>query len=107
LDGPAGDASWEYPAHGHTWLSGGVDPEAEVLRKTFLIAVDQAMRKLPPELRVTVILADIEGFSYQEMADLLQCPEGTVMSRLHRARRFLGREMKAYAEEAHQGKAQA
>jgi RNA polymerase sigma-70 factor, ECF subfamily len=107
LDGPAGDASWEHPAHGHAWLSRGVDPEAEVLRKTFLIAVDRAMRKLPPDLRVTVILADIEGFSYQEMAELLQCPQGTVMSRLHRARRFLGREMNAYAEETRQRKAQA
>jgi RNA polymerase sigma-70 factor, ECF subfamily len=107
LDGPAGDASWEHPAHGHGCLNGGADPEAEVLKKAFLIAVDQALRKLPPDLRVTAILADIEGFSYQEMADILQCPLGTVMSRLHRARRFLEREMKAYAEEARQGRAQA
>jgi RNA polymerase sigma-70 factor, ECF subfamily len=107
LDGPAGDASWEHPAHGHAWLNGGVNPEAEALKKTFLIAVDQALRKLPPELRVTVILADLEGFSYQEMANILQCPLGTVMPRLHRARRFLEWQMKAYAEEARQGRTQA
>jgi RNA polymerase sigma-70 factor (ECF subfamily) len=59
-----------------------------VLEKTFLADVDRALQKLSPELRVTVLLADIEGFTYQEMADLLRCPVGTVMSRLHRARRF-------------------
>ena len=99
LDDPAGDPSWEYSAHGHGGVNGGGDPEAEVLKKTFLLAVDHALQKLPPELRVTVILADIEGFSYQEMADILQCPLGTVMSRLHRARRSLERNMRAYAEE--------
>jgi RNA polymerase sigma-70 factor, ECF subfamily len=107
LDDPAGHASWEHHAHGQRWLHGGGDPEAEVMQKTFLIAVDRALRKLPPELRVSVILADVEGFSYQEMADILQCPLGTVMSRLHRARRFLEREMKAYAEEARLGRTRA
>jgi RNA polymerase sigma-70 factor (ECF subfamily) len=104
LDDAAGNASWEQPAQGHGWLNGEGDPEAEVLKRTFLMAVDQALGKLPPELRVTVILADIEGFSYQEMSDILQCPLGTVMSRLHRARRFLEREMKAYGEEARLGR---
>jgi RNA polymerase sigma-70 factor (ECF subfamily) len=74
------------------------DPAHEVAKKTFLTAVDQALHKLPPELRAAVILADVEGFSYQEMADILQCPRGTVMSRLHRARRFLARELSAYAD---------
>ncbi len=76
----------------------GGDPEAEVLRKSFLTDVDRALQKLPTDLRVAVILADIEGFTYQEMADILRCPLGTVMSRLHRARRFLERELTAYAE---------
>ena len=61
-------------------------------------AVDQALRKLPADLQTTVILADIEGFTYQEMAHILRCPLGTVMSRLHRARRCLEQEMQVFAE---------
>jgi RNA polymerase sigma-70 factor (ECF subfamily) len=53
-----------------------------------------------------VILADIEGFTYQEMANILQCPLGTVMSRLHRARRWLEQEMHAFAEGTSPGRAQ-
>jgi RNA polymerase sigma-70 factor (ECF subfamily) len=79
------------------------NPECEVLEKKFLADVDRALQKLSPELRVTVLLADIEGFTYQEMADLLRCPVGTVMSRLHRARRFLERELHAYVGHAKHG----
>jgi RNA polymerase sigma-70 factor (ECF subfamily) len=70
----AADPSPELPS------SGRRDPAYEVAKKTFLTAVDQALHKLPPELRATVILADVEGFSYQEIANILQCPRGTVMS---------------------------
>jgi RNA polymerase sigma-70 factor (ECF subfamily) len=76
------------------------NPETEVMKKHFLMAVDQALRKLPADLQVTVILADIEGFTYQEMATILQRPLGTVMSRLHRARRCLEQAMNAFAESA-------
>ena len=86
-------------------LGGGIgrpgrseDPETEVMKKNFLMAVDQALRKLPADLQTTVILADIEGFTYQEMAHILRCPLGTVMSRLHRARRCLEQEMQVFAE---------
>jgi RNA polymerase sigma-70 factor, ECF subfamily len=74
------------------------NPETAVMKKSFLIAVDQALQKLPADLQVTVILADVEGFTYQEMAHILQCPLGTVMSRLHRARRWIEQEMKVFAE---------
>jgi RNA polymerase sigma-70 factor, ECF subfamily len=94
------------PVRGGGQLRGGTDPEAEVMRKHFLVAVDQALRKLPPDLKVMVILADIEGFTYQEMANILQCPRGTVMSRLHRARRCLELEMHAFAEGTSRGRAQ-
>ncbi len=87
-------------------LRGGDDPEAEVIKKNFLVAVDQALQKLPPDLKVMVILADIEGFTYQEIAKILQCPVGTVMSRLHRARRCLEQEMQAFTDGTIQGRAQ-
>jgi RNA polymerase sigma-70 factor (ECF subfamily) len=86
--------------------SSGEDPETEVMKKSFLMAVDQALRKLPSDLQITVILADIEGFTYQEMADILRCPLGTVMSRLHRARCCLEQEMKVFAESTGEERAQ-
>jgi RNA polymerase sigma-70 factor, ECF subfamily len=45
-----------------------------------------ALRRLPAEFRTAVYLADVEGFGYREIADLMHCPIGTVMSRLHRGR---------------------
>jgi RNA polymerase sigma-70 factor, ECF subfamily len=45
-----------------------------------------AFRQLPRDFRVAVYLADIEGFAYREIADIMRCPVGTVMSRLHRGR---------------------
>ncbi|MGH3069867.1 MAG: sigma-70 family RNA polymerase sigma factor [Streptosporangiaceae bacterium] len=48
--------------------------------------VIRALRELPRDFRTTAYLADMEGFSYREVADMMRCPVGTVMSRLHRAR---------------------
>ena len=45
-----------------------------------------AFRQLPSDFRIAVYLADIEGFAYREIADIMRCPVGTVMSRLHRGR---------------------
>ncbi len=44
------------------------------------------------------MLCDVEGFSYKEIADILECPVGTVMSRLHRGRRLLHKELQDYAK---------
>jgi len=100
LADPGADDAPEGTRARHGSPTRGGDPEHEVLGKTFLADVDRALLKLSPELRLMVILADVEGFTYQEMADMLRCPLGTVMSRLHRARRFLARELTAYAEQA-------
>ena len=102
----AGDLVPAALAGGSGQFRGGDGPEAEVMKKNFLVAVDRALQKLPPDLKVMVILADIEGFTYQEMANILQCPRGTVMSRLHRARRCLEQEMHAFAEGTSPGRAQ-
>ena len=51
--------------------------------------VQVALDKLPQEFRTAVVLADIEGLSYDEVAQALRCPVGTVRSRLHRARQML------------------
>jgi RNA polymerase sigma-70 factor (ECF subfamily) len=64
-------------------------PEAATNRKQFCEDLDRALQQLPEAFRVVVMLADVEGLSYKEVADALQCPIGTVMSRLYRARQFL------------------
>jgi RNA polymerase sigma-70 factor (ECF subfamily) len=64
-------------------------PEEEVLRRLSHEEVHRALAALPEELRTALMLCDIEGFTYQEIADILGCPVGTVRSRIARARRAL------------------
>lgn len=65
------------------------DPEAEILDRMMSEDIAAALEELPEEFRLAVILCDIEGFSYKEIAEILKCPIGTVMSRLYRGRRHL------------------
>jgi RNA polymerase sigma-70 factor (ECF subfamily) len=67
------------------------DPHVLYLRKLERQEIRQAIESLPSVYREIVVLRDIEGFSYQEIATLLDCPAGTVMSRLGRAREKLRR----------------
>jgi RNA polymerase sigma-70 factor (ECF subfamily) len=60
--------------------------------------VKQAIEALPEQFRMAVLLADVEGFSYKEIADILDVPIGTVMSRIHRGRRALQKKLWDYAE---------
>jgi RNA polymerase sigma-70 factor (ECF subfamily) len=62
------------------------DPHVVYLRKLEQQQVREAIEKLPDAYREIVVLRDIEGFSYHEIATVLNCPAGTVMSRLGRAR---------------------
>ena len=57
----------------------------------------QALEKIPENFREVVVLTDVEDFSYKEVAELLQTPIGTVMSRLHRGRRLFRRQLTDYA----------
>ena len=61
--------------------------------------IKDALDSLPEHYRIVALLADVSELSYQEIAELLDCPIGTVMSRLHRARKMLARALKAYAYE--------
>ena len=58
-----------------------------------------ALDKLSEDFRIVVLLADVNEFKYREIADMLDCPVGTVMSRLSRARKVLAKHLKAYAVE--------
>jgi RNA polymerase sigma-70 factor, ECF subfamily len=59
----------------------------------------RALESLPADFRVAVVLCDVEGFSYKEIADIMECPVGTVMSRLHRGRRLLQKALHDFALE--------
>ena len=61
--------------------------------------VQDAIKKLPDKLRIPLLLKDIEGFSYQEIAETVQCEIGTVKSRIFRAREGLKYLLKPYEQE--------
>ena len=69
-----------------TWAASA---ETEALRRLPSDAVERAFAALPPDWRLVVLLADVEELSYREIAEIMEIPLGTVMSRLHRAHRRL------------------
>lgn len=73
--------------------------ESEVLDRIPDEAVKSALESLPENFRLPVLLADVEGFSYKEIADIMQTPIGTVMSRLHRGRKALEKALWQTAKE--------
>jgi RNA polymerase sigma-70 factor, ECF subfamily len=66
-----------------------VTPETIVLDSLFEADILTAIEELPEQFRLAVVLSDIEGFTYAEMAEIMDVPMGTVMSRLHRGRKAL------------------
>jgi RNA polymerase sigma-70 factor (ECF subfamily) len=88
LDGPDADPLSD------GWISAATlrsmrDPEGAALRPVLEKEIQRAVEGLPEEFRLAVVLADIEGLGYKEIADVMGCPIGTVMSRLHRGRKLL------------------
>jgi RNA polymerase sigma-70 factor (ECF subfamily) len=75
------------------------DPEAEYFTGVLDDDVRKALESLPYDYRMVVILADLEDFSYKEIADILDCPVGTVMSRLYRGRKLLEKTLLKYARQ--------
>lgn len=73
--------------------------EAEAIDRAPASVVSDALNALPEDFRLAVYLADVEGFSYQEIADIAEVPIGTVMSRLHRGRARLRQALGEYARE--------
>ena len=71
--------------------------EAEAIDHLPDSAVKDALQSIPEDFRLAVYFADVEGFSYQEIADIMKTPVGTVMSRLHRGRRMLRERLGSYA----------
>ncbi|HEX9759036.1 MAG TPA: sigma-70 family RNA polymerase sigma factor [Nitrospiria bacterium] len=91
IQGHAGEVLHHYA---HEALPNGRN---EIFKKD----IQMALQDLPQRLRVAVILKDIEGFNYKEIAEILDCPIGTVMSRLARGRTQLKRSLVAYENVSH------
>lgn len=73
--------------------------EAEAIDHLPASAVKDALHSIPEDFRIAVYLVDVEGYSYQEVAEIMETPTGTVMSRLHRGRRLLREQLADYARE--------
>jgi len=73
-----------------------INPEAWLLSTEMDHDVRESLMNLPHDYKMVVLLADLEGFAYKEIAEILQVPVGTVMSRLYRGRRMLERALLGY-----------
>jgi RNA polymerase sigma-70 factor (ECF subfamily) len=79
--------------------AGRDDPAAVFLSRLVDSEITDALRALPEEYRATLLLVDIEELTYEEAATVLDCPIGTIRSRLSRARRLLRQTLATYARE--------
>ena len=80
-------------------LDASRDPEHAILEGMLSDDVKRALDALPEDFRLAVVLCDLEELSYREIAEVMECPVGTVMSRLHRGRRLLQDMLRSYAIE--------
>lgn len=90
---------WQLGGAESTTAMSSKSAEAEAIDRTPDTVVTDALNALPEDFRIAVYLADVEGFSYQEIADIAEVPIGTVMSRLHRGRARLRKTLGEYAAE--------
>jgi len=96
LDGPDADPLSD------GWVSASTmrqlrDSETMALMPLVETEIRNALDALPAEFRMAVVLCDVEEFSYEEIAQIMGCPIGTVMSRLHRGRKLLQRALYNHA----------
>jgi RNA polymerase sigma-70 factor (ECF subfamily) len=97
LDGPTADTLVD------NWTSASTmrsvrDAESTALTPLIEAELTAALDELPEDFRLAVILSDVEELSYKEIAEVMGCPIGTVMSRLHRGRKLLQTRLKEHAE---------
>jgi RNA polymerase sigma-70 factor (ECF subfamily) len=98
---------WQLHAAASHTSDQGKSAEDEVLENLPDGDVKRALEEIPEEFRMVVYYADVEGYSYKEIAEILAIPSGTVMSRLHRGRKLLRNLLADYAKSRGIGKAGA
>jgi RNA polymerase sigma-70 factor (ECF subfamily) len=79
-----------------TLPSANPEPEKRILQQELAAKIGDAISKIPDEFRAPIVLVDMGDFSYQEAADILSCPIGTIRSRLSRGRRLLEKLLSEY-----------
>jgi RNA polymerase sigma-70 factor (ECF subfamily) len=84
--------------HGADGLRENATPERHLLTDEIARTVRQAIEALPDDLRQAITLREIEGLSYEEIAEVMDCPIGTVRSRIFRAREAIDKELKPLLE---------
>lgn len=78
----------------HARLKEGDTPEGVLLTEEIRNVVERAMEQLPEDLRTAIVLRELEGLSYEEIAEAMDCPVGTVRSRIFRAREAIDRKLR-------------
>ncbi len=92
------ETAFDEEVHGHDPDAPG--PEAALLKRLDTAALGRALEALPEEFREVVVMRELEGLSYKQIADVTEMPIGTVMSRLARARGHLQRSLKLESPES-------
>jgi RNA polymerase sigma factor (sigma-70 family) len=90
-------AQWEKTANDNP------GPEGHFLKSELQIQIAEALKQLPEEFRVPILLVDMGDLSYAEAAEILCCPMGTIRSRLSRSRRLLYQQLKDYVIDESKG----
>ncbi|MDX9723662.1 MAG: sigma-70 family RNA polymerase sigma factor [Myxococcota bacterium] len=90
-------------SQGQSMFNDIVDPETVTSSAEACERIDEALLALPPVFREVVSLADIQGLAYKDIAEMVNCPVGTVMSRLFRGRRLMREQLDALAAERNIG----
>jgi RNA polymerase sigma-70 factor (ECF subfamily) len=78
----------------HARLKESDTPEGVLLTEEIRQVVEHAMEQLPEDLRTAIVLRELEGLSYEEIAEAMDCPVGTVRSRIFRAREAIDKKLK-------------
>ena len=90
---------WQLARSANHTSGGLASAEDNALDSIGDIDIRDALAQVPEDFRLAVYLSDVEGFAYKEIAEIMDCPVGTVMSRLHRGRKILRELLGEYAKE--------